>query len=177
MTNLSVLTGTPDNVSTLQGNKFILSFPKLPFLNFFCQDAGIPGLSTSPVPVPTPFSDTFRHGDKMVFEPLTVNIIVDEDLRVWEEMFLWLTGLTHPENFEEYIRSKNYAYKGKEALYQDAVLTTNTNANNPNIRFHFTACHPISIGTLNLSSKAEPTEPLILPVTFRYDRVGINRIR
>lgn len=177
MSNMSVLTGTPDNPSFLQGNKFILSFPKLPFLNFYCQEAAVPGVTTSPVSMATPFSDTFRHGNKLSFDQLTVSVIVDEDLRVWEEIFLWLTGLTHPENFAQYIRSKDYAYKGREDLYQDAILTTNTNSNNPNLRFHFTACHPVSMGTLNLTVKAEPTDPLLLPVTFQYDQFTLNRLR
>ena len=131
MSNESACSTQPDNTSLLQANKFTFSFATLPFLKYFCQTVNIPGVSTSPVTVDNPFSNTYRHGDKLLYDQMNITILVDEDMRVWEETYEWLQALTFPKEFSQYYRNSN----GKKTAYHDGILTVNTNANNPNLRF------------------------------------------
>ena len=60
MTTESLLTKIPDNTSLLQPTKFTLVFPTMPFLRYFCQTAVVPSISTSAIPVETPFSNKYK---------------------------------------------------------------------------------------------------------------------
>lgn len=173
MTTSSLLTKIPENTSFLQANKFTFSFTTLPFLKYFCQSVNIPGVSTSPVTVSSPFSDMYRHGDKLVYDQLAISVIIDEDLRVWEETYNWLQSLTKPDSFDQYVRNDR---RGNKTAYHDAVLTVNTNSNNPNIRFKFTDCHPISLGGINFGVQETAQTTISCDIIFRYDQYYIDRL-
>lgn len=169
----SFTSNTPENTSLLQSTKFTFIIPDKPFLKYFCQTVNVPGVATTEVEIPTPFSPTFRHGDKLRFEPLTITAIVDEDLRIWEETYKWLRGLTRPHEYEEYMR------KGKDSrnpLYFDGFLTVNTNANRPNIRFKFRDCHPTAISLISFDTKVDADVIPTVDITFRYDTFEIERL-
>jgi hypothetical protein len=172
MTTQSNLTSTPDNTSILQPTKYTFIIPDLPFARYFCQTVNLPGVSTSAVSVETPFSTTFRHGDKLVYDTFSINAIVDEDLRLWEETHNWITSMTFPENFRQYKKRSGV----KSEIYYDGLLTNNTNANNPNLRVKFYHCHPVSLGSVQFST-AENAETIpTADITFRYDRFVIERL-
>lgn len=165
---------TPDNTSLLQSTKYTFLIPDMPFLKYFCQTVQVPSVATSEVAIPTPFTTTYRHGDKLVFEPLTLTALVDEDLRIWEETYKWLKGLTRPKEYEEYIRKTIKARP--EGLYFDGFLTLNTNSNNPNMRIKFRNCHPTSLSGINFDTRTDADTTITCDITFRYDYYEIERL-
>jgi len=165
---------TPQNTSILQSTKFTFLIPDKPFLKYFCQTVNIPSVSTTEVAVPTPFSTTYRHGDKLVFDAFTITAIMDEDLRVWEETYKWLKSLTRPQSYDEYARKT--IRDVQTPLYFDGYLTVNTNANNPNIRVKFHNCHPTSIGMVSFDTKVDADVIPTADFTFRYDLFEIERL-
>lgn len=170
----SYTSNTPQNTSILQLTKFTFLIPDKPYLKYFCQTATIPGASTSEIAVPTPFSTTYRHGEKLVYESLTLTALMDEDLKTWEESYKWLSSLTRPESFSQYPKKSNRDIQ--TPLYFDGYLTVNTNANNPNIRFKFRNCHPVSIGGLSFDTKTDADNIPTCDFTFRYDFYEIERL-
>ena len=170
MTNSSTLTSIPENTNLLHPNKFLLVIPNLKTINYFCQSVSLPGLNTTEVPVETPFSATYRHGDKLVFDPLIVTFLVDEDMRNWEEVFNWLRGLTFPENFTQY---RNQKAKG---LYWDVTLQVNKNSNNENLRFKFFNAHPVSLGPVMFEFTNGPEVTQTCDLTLRYDYYVMERL-
>lgn len=174
MTIESFTSNTPDNSSLLQLAKFTFLIPDKPYLKYFCQNMSLPSVSTGEVEVPTPFSNTFRHGDKLRFEAFTISALVDEDLRVWEESYKWLVSLTRPQNWDEY--AKKTVRDVQTPLYFDGYLTINTNANRPNLRVKFHNCHPTSIGGVNFDTKVDADNIPTFDITFRYDLYEIERV-
>lgn len=172
MSNQSALSTVPVNTSILQPTKFTFVFPNLPFARYFCQTVSVPGISTNAISLATPFSNIYHHGTTLSFDEFSINAIMDEDMRVWEETYNWIKSLTRPTSYQEYITNKT---NGGE-LYQDAILTINTNANNPNIRVKFKNCHPISLGSVifNVSETADTI--LTADISFRYDYFTFERI-
>ena len=169
----SFASNTPQNSSLLQTARFTFIIPDKPYLKYFCQTVSIPSVSTTEVTVATPFSNTYRHGDKLSFEALTITCLVDEDLRIWEETYNWLKGLTRPSSSEEYLRK---SLTDKTPLYFDGYLTVNTNANNPNIRFKFHNCHPISLGGIDFDTKTDADNIPTCNIQFRYDIFEVERL-
>jgi hypothetical protein len=172
MTNKSVIANVPKNVSLLQPTKFSFVIPEMQNLVYFVQNINLPGVSTSEVPVETPFSSTYRHGDKLVYETLNITFLIDEDLKAWEETLNWLTSLTFPKDYRQYGRIQGQ----KKRLYYDAILTINTNANLPNLRIKFFDCHPITLSEIAFSTTDSAENNMIADVTFRYDRYEIERL-
>ena len=172
MAQNSILNRIPDNKSFLQPHKYQFVFPEMPFLKYFVQSVNLPDVGTQAVPVPNMFANTYRHGDKLVYSPLRCTILVDEDLRSWEETYDWLVALTSPEKWTQY--AKYYNSEGR--LYHDGQLTLTTNANIPNIRFKFTDCHPVSITGLNFSTADNADTIFTCDVEFRYDIFQIDRL-
>jgi len=170
MTTSSILSTVPTNTSILQPTKFTFIIPELPFARYFCQTVSLPGVSTGAAEVVSPFVSTYRHGDKLVYEQFSINAIVDEDLRVWEETYNWIVSLTKPASYDQYVKNK-----GKEP-YHDGVLTINTNANIPNIRIKFFNCHPQSLGSIQFNTSDSAETIPTADITFRYDYFEIVRI-
>jgi hypothetical protein len=171
----SIVSQVPENTSILQSTKFTFIIPDKPFLKYFCQTVQLPSVSTTEIPVNTPFSTTYRHGEKLTYEALTITALMDEDLRVWEETYKWIKSLTRPTTFEEYPR-KTLKETNPPPLYFDGFLTVNTNANSPNIRFKFRNCHPTSIGMVNFDTKVDADVIPTADFTFRYDYFDVERI-
>ena len=172
MSVASTITQIPENSSILQPTKYTFRIPELPFARYFCQTVNLPGVSTTPVQVDNPFSATFRHGDKLIYDQFSINSIIDEDLRVWEETYNWITSITFPENFKQYKKRAGV----KSDIYYDGLLTINTNANNPNLRIKFFHCHPVSLGAVQFSTSENAETIPTADITFRYDRFVIERL-
>jgi hypothetical protein len=170
----SFVSNVPENMSILQTTKFTFLFPDMPFLKYFAQTISLPSVSTTEVTVPTPFSNTYRHGDKLNFEAFTITALMDEDLRLWEETYKWIKGLTRPKEYEEYLRKTIKSPPDK--LYLDGHLTINTNANRPNLKVKFFNCHPTSLGAINFDTKVDADTIPVCDITFRYDHYEIERI-
>jgi hypothetical protein len=172
MANESMLTRIPENTSFLQTTKFSFSFPTLPFLKYFCQSVTLPGISTQPVAVTSPFAKMYRHGDTLEYEPMVVTALIDEDLRLWEETYNWLLSLTKPKQFSQYVKY----YNAQGAPYHDGALTVNTNANNPNLRIKFTNCHPVSLSQVQFSTFTNAETTITCDISFRYDQFEFERL-
>ena len=172
MTIDAFASAVPQNSSVLQLTRFTFFIPDRPYLKYFCQTVTLPGVSTGEVAVPTPFSNTYRHGDKLAFEPLSITAMLDEDMRTWRETYDWLKSLTRPSSFDEYARK---SIQDRTPLYFDGYLTVNTNANNPNIRFKFHNCHPTSIGGIQFDTKTDADNIPTCDFTFRYDLFEIEQ--
>lgn len=162
----------PENTSFLQPTKFALTFRRIPNIVYFLQSVNLPGVSTGEAMVPTPFVDTYRAGDKIVYDTLNLTFIVDEDMRSWFEIHDWIRGLTFPKSFDEYKRLKkvNSDFGG---VYSDATLSITTNANAPNIRLRFADCFPTSLSSIqfNASDSADITVTADATIRFQYYEV------
>lgn len=161
----------PDNSNFLQTTKYTFVIPNLSFARYFCQAVTMPGVSTGEVTIATPFVDTYRHGDKLVYEPLSLTFLVDEDLKTWEESYNWLVSLTFPQRFGQY---RNIKAEKTEAYY-DGVLTINTNANIPNMRIKFAGCYPTALTGIDFSSADSADVTPTATITFRYNYYTIER--
>jgi hypothetical protein len=164
-----LLAQIPENTSLLQTTKFTFVIPQLPFLKYFCQTVQLPGLSTTEVLQSSMFNDTYRQGQKINFDPITITTLIDEDIRVWEETYQWMVYLANPVRFGQ--------FKEKfSSRFYDGMLTLNTNANNPNLRIKFKNCFPTSLGTIPFATTDNADVVPVLDISFRYDYFEIDRL-
>jgi len=80
---MSALTRTPENTNPLQSSKFILAFNRLPTVQYFCQEANLPGVTLGVIEYATPLRDVPIAGNKLSYNEFDITFIVDEQLQSW----------------------------------------------------------------------------------------------
>lgn len=157
------------NSNILESSKFIFVAHTTPYLNFFAQGVTLPSVSGQEVLQETPLSTVYRAGDKIMYELLAVQFLIDEDLKVWEELHNWIRGYTFPVNFNEYKVQKT------KGIYADMDILFLKNSYESNLSMRFRNVFPTSVGPLTMSSDTGPENVMTTEVTFRYDYFDIIR--
>lgn len=157
----------PNEINQLNVVSFETNFTRLPNVNFFCQRINIPSIGLGLASQATPFSDIPVLGDKLIFEQLTLNFIVSEDLSNYLEIYNWLISIGFPENDTQFNLNNNNV-EPTENLRSDMNIIINTNKSNPNYSITFRDAFPVSLGSIELDAAATSLEPIILDVSFAY---------
>ena len=84
---------------------FTISIDRMPNVEFFAQAVSIPGISASPVELNTPLRTFYAQQDKLSYDDLSVQFILDENMTNYQEVLGWLEGLGFPEDTDQH---KNY---------------------------------------------------------------------
>ncbi|CAB4124356.1 tail completion and sheath stabilizer protein [uncultured Caudovirales phage] len=171
------------NQNLAQVTKFKLNFERLPLVTFFCTTVNMPGVSTSAIPHYTPFADLYIPGDKIVYQDLDVNFLIDEDFVAWQSIHDWVRGMTFPTDFKEYRdleKLKRIPMTGsmpvdKKAQYSDAVLSVYTNQNNPHIKLKFIDVFPITLSSIEFDNASNADNILVGKAVFKFSYYDIER--
>ena len=79
------------NKSILNKNNFRLLIDKVPNVEYYVRTVNIPGLTFSEAEQPAGAGvNAFFPGDKVSFDTLDVNFLVDEDLENFKEIYDWM---------------------------------------------------------------------------------------
>jgi len=176
-----IILNEPENKNFLSPINFKLEILKCPTVNWFCQTANLPGISTGKPEIPNPFMDLSATGDKIVKSSLTIGFLVDEDLKNWLEIWTWIKGLIYPHVPEEYSELQKL-FPGKTArrqyyetgLFSEGLLHILNNNKNPNIYVKFNNLFPISISDLQFSTAETSETPLVATAEFAYTDYDIT---
>lgn len=168
------------NTDLLQPNKFIFSIPRLIETQFFCQNVNLPGIQSDQEVQSTPFVNLPLPGNKLTYNPLTISFLVDEELKSWLSIHNWLTGLTNPQNFDQYKNLKNQTQfsflKDKDPQYADAELIILSSNNVPKIKISFVDTFPTSLSGLDFDVKLSSENIITATSTFLYKYYTITVI-
>ena len=179
----TVLDRNPTNKDLLQSTKFRLEFARLPGTTYFCQSINVPGVSLSEVPRHTPFVDLYVPGEKMMYETLNVTLLIDEDIRAWQERHDWIRAMTFPTDFQEYRALSKLSetsairrYNKLPPQYTDATMSVYTNKNNLNLKIVYKDLFPTTLSSILFNSSDSADNVLTADVSFRFSYYNIERI-
>lgn len=179
MAEPSVLTRQPQNTNPLQTTKYVFVMPRINNVQYFCQEANLPGVSLPEMPRPTSVVDLYVPGNKMVYNRLELEFIVDAELKAWLDIHDWMRDLTTPVKNEEYSnlwRRETVVNSKQMAQYADGILTVYSALNNPKFRVKYTNLFPVSLSDIQFSSKGSAEDVLTATVQFRYDYYEIEKL-
>jgi hypothetical protein len=159
------------NVNFLSPTEFKVSIKRLPNIEFYVQRASIPGISSSPVIIPTPFNPIYQTPDKLTYSNLNLSFIVDENMSNYIEIFNWLTSITLSKNFKDYNRIVN----SDEGIISDITLHILSSHKNTNVEITFLNCFPTSISEVNLDLTASDVTYPEATVEFQYETYSITK--
>ena len=190
MTVTNSYTRQPTKLDYASPTQFKFSIIKLPTVEYFCTTANVPGITLGTSAQATPFKDIPIPGDKLDYDTLNIQFLVDENLENYREIHGWMTGLGFPKDHSQF-RSLQAAgtdryptTKGEDlskelgdvskqtsddgGLYSDATLFILTSKNNSNLEVRFRDIYPISLSGLDYNQQATDVNYLTASVTFQY---------
>lgn len=176
---MSALSRQPTNKNFLSQLSFQFSIKKLPNVNFFIQEANVPGISVTPTKQPTPFVAIPHHGDHIDFDPLVISFVVDEDLNNYREIFEWINGYAFPNEYEEYkkLYDEGQQLGSGEGLFSDASLLIGTNLKNLNLEVVFRDVFPISMSGFRFTTIDDDVTYITCEVQFKYTSFKISSLQ
>ena len=160
------------NLNFLSPIEFIFTIKRLPHVKYNIQSVDFPGISSGSTPQQTPFRVTPRAGDRLDYDDLTLEVIIDEEMRAYTETFDWLIGLTFPDKFSQYADLEG----SEDSLYSDATLTILNSNKNPGIEIKFENLFPTNVGGFNLDTKSTTVVPPTSSIVFKYSKYDISLI-
>ena len=188
MTEFNVQTRQPAKLDYASPIQFRFKCTKLPEVEFTCQTANIPGISLGGAIQPTPLVDIPIPGDKISFQSLDINFLVDENLNNYKEIHDWLIGIGFPQNYTQF---QNLQAEGSDRFpgstrstaatgtsipqplseggtYSDATLTVLNSKNIAKTEIRFQNIYPTSLGSLSYDVKLSDVDYLQAAVSFNY---------
>jgi hypothetical protein len=154
--------------------EFRVTIDRLPHVEFFTQQTNIPGISSSPVVVPTRFNKTYHSGEEIEFSNLDLTFIVDEKMENYREIFSWIVGLNFPENHQQY--TNVISTTNDRSVVSDMSIIVMNSKKNPSIAFRFKNCFPISLGEVSLNTTDTDVVYPQVTASFQYDTFDIEML-
>jgi hypothetical protein len=154
------------NINYLQPTSFklVIDRKNYPNLEFFCQSVSHPGMTMSSVEVSyqkiagIPFP-----GDTLSFTDLTCQIILDEDMNSYTEMFNWLR-----RNLDNTVLNPLDRIATSPSTYTDITLSILSSHNNQVRQIKYVDALPTAIGDINFESTGDGSTYLTFSATFRF---------
>ncbi len=168
------MTPNPTNKSFLSNNKYQFVIDRLPNVVFFLQSVNIPNITLGTVVTPNPYVQLQTPSNQLIFESLTLNYIVDENMESWFEIYNWMMNLGNPESTNK-IGSLTRTPGARNSITSDASLLIKTNSNNSNIKITFFDIFPTDLGGIQLTS-TEGQDFLSSTITFTYNYYKAQKI-
>ena len=156
------------NLNYLQPTSYKLTIDRenYPNLEYFAQSVTHPGMIMNPVEMPykqlsgIPFT-----GSKLTYNELSANLILDENLSSYDEMYNWMRRLLTQEEIPAIKRN----FKTKVVpTYSDIVVSILSSHNNKTKHIKYIDCIPIALGDITFESTATGTEFVTFTISFRF---------
>lgn len=158
------------NTNFLQpsGFKLVVNREKLPNFEWFVQSVDHPSIG---LPVANSsfrrITDVPMTGDKLEFSEVNFNVILDEEMEAYTEIFNWMQRLV-----EEPHTPPNDATNTRLQSECDLTLLILNSSNNVQKRIKYYNAFPTNLGNIALGAESEPN-PILVPMSFQYLRFEI----
>ena len=149
------------------GFKIIIDRENYPNLQFFAQQVQHPSMDINAT------EQSYRRvgsvvtpGDTITFGTLTMDVLMDENMNVYQEIYDWIYRLVEQKNKPNTGRM----FTGDDGLssYCDIRVSVLTSHNNISRTIKYTNGLPISLGDIAFTS-TEEGQYITFPVSFRFD--------
>lgn len=158
------------NLNYLQptGFKVVIDRTKYPNMEYFVQSVSHPGAQLTPLELPVRrITSVPLAGDKITFSEVSFNIILDEDMKSYREMFDWMTRIVNDGQVSASQRDT------KKPTYADITLHVLSSHNNTTQKIRYLDCVPTSLGDINFESTQGDTTYVTFNASFRFSQFEI----
>lgn len=163
------------NYNQTNTTNFVLEVPDAGITKAFklnIRKALIPGVSIPVTNTPLGEKGLGRAnipGSTFEFDPLMVDVLVDEDLQAWLDIYKWMLSINN------YISHDNMGWK-KDTLPEFITLhILNNNKDKIVMSIHYYGAWPNVMGDLSYDSTEESDPAMFLNVTFQYKYYAVEK--
>lgn len=128
---------------------FRMVFSKAPNTSYFCQNFIMPSVTATEATVARPKLDVYVPGDKVIFDPMSITMLVAENMENYVEIFNWMMS--------------------NEEQVDDITVYILSSKNNVNRTVTFKNAFPTNIGSISFNVQDADITYAQVDVTFRYD--------
>lgn len=150
----------------LTSSRGSLDIQSIPDASFSFTAFAIPGITTATTRQPTPFIDIPILGDKLQYEPLTLDFAVRSDLKNWLAIHDWLVSNTYPESFKD--------RRPPPSEYSDGTIVLYSAHGRPAITINFHNLVPTSLTEVRFNTTDNDTTIITASATFEYQNYTID---
>lgn len=155
-----------DNFNYLQPTSFKITIDRknYPNLEFFCQSFVHPGMIMNSVEVPykkitgVPFI-----GDKLTFNELQANIILDEDMNSYDEMYSWMR-----RNLDIDHVAPSQKTAAQPPAMADMTLSILSSHNNTTKQVRYIDCIPTALTDIQFETTTGGESFVVFGASFRF---------
>lgn len=154
------------NINYLQPTSFklVLDRTNYPNLEFFCQSVTHPGMLMSAVEVPfRKVAGVPMPGDTLTFNELSANIILDEDMQGYTEMYNWIRRIIDTNMVQ-----KGRDFGSSETPFADITLNILSSHNNTTKQIQYKDCVPTALGDIQFESTSTGDTFITFGASFRF---------
>jgi hypothetical protein len=168
---MTALNRTPLNTNYAQPTKYLLTFSRIPTVQYFCQAVNIPGVSVGQAPIAFPSVTVYSPGNQLAYNNLAIDFNIDENMVAYQEIYNWFLSFASPDGTDErnlQTTLQNQYSNPQKPWYSDATLTLLNALNNPVIRVQFTNVFPVSLSDIQFDTKQSADDIITADATFVY---------
>jgi hypothetical protein len=150
------------------GFKVTISRENYPAMQYFAQQIQHPAIDVGATETPYKrLSSVAFIGDKITHGTLSMDLIMDENMQSYQEIYDWMHRMVNEEHTPT---SARFSTLGGEVptSYCDIRVSILTSSNNPNKEFHYKNAFPTTLGDVMFMSTSDGTY-ITFPVSFRFD--------
>ena len=154
-----------DNFNFLQPPSFKITLDRknYPNLEFFCQSFMHPGMILSAAELPyKKIANVPFVGDKLTFNELQANILLDEDMKSYDEMYSWMRRILDQDATPAYVADD------MPPTTADMTLTILSSHNNKTRQVRYIDCIPTALTDIQFESTAGGDTFITFGASFRF---------
>jgi len=159
-----------NNVNFLQPTAFKLVIDRRNYQNleFFAQSVMHPSMTLSAAELPySRLGSVAMPGDKLTFGELSANIILDENMNSYLEMYNWMRRIVENPN-------TNPLDTTSIPTFADITVSVLTSHNNTNRSIKYVDCIPTLLGDVSFETTTGDIQYISFPVSFRFSYFEIR---
>lgn len=157
------------NINYLQptGFKVVIDRKKFGNLEFFAQSVSHPSVDIAAAPLQYSRVNLHMGGDKLSYGALTINLILDEGMESYVEVYDWVKRLVEENNTTKLDIRNRLVSEEAPTTAVDITVSVLTSHNNASKRIRYIDCIPVSIGSVDFQATTD-IQYLTFAVTFEY---------
>lgn len=169
----------PANISVLSPNSFTFSIQKYPEVDYFIQEAPLPGMQLGVAAQASSIHDLKIPGESLEFDDITLSFLVDEEMKNYLAIHDWMIGLGYPYGHKlfgallaDQRNAQSFTVASKTV--SDCFLTIMNSDNKAVKRFQFVDAFPTALSGLTMQSTNSDVQYLVATVTLAYSYYTVS---
>lgn len=149
------------NFDLLSPNRIKIIVHKFPDIQISAQKVNIPGITINPAEMPTNSNkDTHWPGDKLQYDDLVIQFLLDEQLNSYKAVKNWMNQITLED-------------EQKSEFFSDMTVEALTNNHNLNQTLRYYNCFPYMITGIELDTTIDESVPIVVSCFFKFNKFEI----